>query len=195
MSVVGTVESLWRYPVKSMRGETLNAGFVGFAGLYGDRIFAFKSSASEKGFPYLTGREHRELLLYQPRFRHPEQAATPPNLTEAEDLAPGLTSLYAEPEALGVDVVTPSGEILAIDDPDLIARLSAQLGDESDLTLLQSHRSMTDCRPVSLISLQTVECISEECGTQLDKRRFRANVYLDLGSVRPSSAMFAERRR
>ena len=90
MSVVGTVESLWRYPVKSMRGETLNAGFVGFAGLYGDRIFAFKSSASEKGFPYLTGREHRELLLYQPQFRHPEQAATPPNLTEAGESGEGI---------------------------------------------------------------------------------------------------------
>ena len=30
MSVVGTVESLWRYPVKSMRGEELDEAFVGF---------------------------------------------------------------------------------------------------------------------------------------------------------------------
>src|SRR5262249_25747245 len=43
MSIVGTVESLWRYPVKSMRGEELNELFAGYAGVYGDRLFAFKS--------------------------------------------------------------------------------------------------------------------------------------------------------
>ena len=32
---VGTVESLWRYPVKSMRGEELQEAFIGFAGVYG----------------------------------------------------------------------------------------------------------------------------------------------------------------
>jgi hypothetical protein len=32
MSVVGPVESVWRYPVKSMRGEELREAFLGFAG-------------------------------------------------------------------------------------------------------------------------------------------------------------------
>ena len=30
MAVIGKVESLWRYPVKSMRGEELHEAFVGF---------------------------------------------------------------------------------------------------------------------------------------------------------------------
>ena len=38
---------------------------------------------------------------------------------------------------------------------------------------------MTDCRPVSLISVQTVEQIGQELGNGLDGRRFRANIYLD----------------
>ena len=42
---------------------------------------------------------------------------------------------------------------------------------------------MTDCRPVSLFSIQTVRQLGDEIGTTLDKRRFRANVYLDLGSA------------
>jgi uncharacterized protein YcbX len=42
MSIIGTVESLWRYPVKSMRGAALSEAFVGFAGVYGDRLFAFR---------------------------------------------------------------------------------------------------------------------------------------------------------
>ena len=37
MTTIGTVESLWRYPVKSMRGEELNEIFAGYAGVYGDR--------------------------------------------------------------------------------------------------------------------------------------------------------------
>ena len=43
MSIVGKVESLWRYPVKSMRGEELEETFAGYPGVYGDRVFAFKS--------------------------------------------------------------------------------------------------------------------------------------------------------
>jgi uncharacterized protein YcbX len=39
---------------------------------------------------------------------------------------------------------------------------------------------MTDCRPISLFSLQTAKQLGDEVGTALDKRRFRANVYLDL---------------
>src|SRR5215471_20471375 len=82
MSVVGTVDSLWRYPVKSMRGEELDEIFAGFSGIYGDRLFAFKSSASRKGFPYFTAREQTNLLRYRPRFRYPDRAERPINLTE-----------------------------------------------------------------------------------------------------------------
>ena len=73
MSVVGRVESVWRYPVKSMRGEALPEIFAGFAGVYGDRILAFKSSTARAAFPYWTARERHEMLLYRPRFRHPER--------------------------------------------------------------------------------------------------------------------------
>ncbi len=50
MSIIGKVESLWRYPVKSMQGEELDEVFMGFSGIYGDRLFALKSSACAKGF-------------------------------------------------------------------------------------------------------------------------------------------------
>src|SRR3990172_1540050 len=61
MAIVGRVDSLWRYPVKSMRGEELEEAFLGFSGIYGDRMFAFKSSGNPKGFPYVTGREQKEM--------------------------------------------------------------------------------------------------------------------------------------
>ena len=182
MSIVGTVESLWRYPVKSMRGEELDEMFAGYAGVYGDRLFAFKSSASPNGFPYLTGREQREMLRYRPRFRDPEKAARPVNLTEAESMPPGANPVSANPAELMVDVETPDGEALAIDNPVLIDMLRTGIDEKHQLTLLRSDRAMTDCRPLSLFAVQSAKKLGEETGTTVDKRRFRANVYLDLTS-------------
>jgi uncharacterized protein len=45
---LGSVVSLWRYPVKSMMGEELNATDVTQRGLLGDRAYALVDSATEK---------------------------------------------------------------------------------------------------------------------------------------------------
>ncbi len=184
MRTVGRIESLWRYPVKSMRGEDLAEAFVGFPGVYGDRIHAFRSSGAPAGFPYLTGREQEAMLLYRPRFRHSEHTVKPPNLAEADAIEPGLTAVYGEPSDLMVDVETPGGERLSIDDPRLMSLLREGIRDRHELTLLRSDRSMTDCRPFSILSIQTVQQLGKELGIDLDKRRFRANLYLDLESGR-----------
>src|SRR5437588_5221654 len=178
MSTIGKVDSLWRYPVKSMRGEELDEAFAGYPGIYGDRVFAFKSSASPTGFPYFTAREQRRLLQYRPRFRYPDKAARPMNLTEAEKMGAG--PLSADISELMVDIETPEGKTLAIDDPVLIEMLCSEIDKKHQLTLMRSHRAMTDCRPVSIFSLQSARQLSEETETPIDKRRFRANVYVDL---------------
>ena len=183
MRIIGTVESLWRYPVKSMRGEELDEMFVGFSGVYGDRLFAFRSSASRKGFPYLTAREQREMLQYRPRFRQPDKAARPVNLAEAESMPPGVNPVPADPAELMVDVETPTGEALAIDNPELIDRLRHGIDEKHHLTLLRSERAMTDCRPLSIFSLQSARQLAGETGAAVDKRRFRANVYVDFTSA------------
>src|ERR1044071_7284885 len=164
MNIVGKVESVWRYPVKSMRGEELNEAFAGFSGVYGDRLFAFHSSASSKGFPYLTAMEQRKMLLYRPRFRHPDKAARPVNLAEAESLGPGVNPMSADETELMVDVETPNGETLAINDPALIRNLREGVAKPPDLKLLRSERAMTDCRPISLISLQSTRKLGEDLG-------------------------------
>ena len=183
MTIVGHVESLWRYPVKSMRGEKLDSAFVGFSGIYGDRLFAFHNPAAQPGFPYLTGRELAEMLLYRPTFRHPDKALCPPNLTAAESLPPGATPLYPGADELAVDVETTDGNVLAIDNPVLHEQLRSKSGKPDSLTLLRSDRAMTDCRPVSLISTQTASTLGHEVGIALDPRRFRANIYVDLGAA------------
>src|SRR6478752_2858885 len=164
MGTVGHVESLWRYPVKSMRGQEIQEAFLGFAGVYGDRQYAFRDAAAQTGFPFLTGREQEAMLLYQPRFRHPDRAVGPSNLAEAERIAPGATPVYGSVADLVVDVEAPSGQTLAVDDPKLLAMLSEGLDERHTLSLQRSERAVTDCRPVSVFSMQTVKQLGDEVG-------------------------------
>jgi uncharacterized protein YcbX len=190
--IIGTVDSLWRYPVKSMRGEELDEIFAGYAGVYGDRLFGFESSANAKGFPYFTGRDQRQMIRYRPRFRHPDKAARPINLADAEKH--NANPLAATPAELMLDVETPDGEVFAIDDPALIELLRAGIDPKHKLTLLRSDRALTDCSPLSLFSIQTVRKLVEESGAAIDKRCFRANVYLDLLSSGFAEDEFVGRR-
>src|ERR1043166_677937 len=133
---IATIESLWRYPVKSMRGEELDEIFAGYAGVYGDRLFAFESSASSKGFPFFTGRDQRQMIRYRPRFRDPKKATQPINRAEAEKS--NANPISAKPEELMIDVETPDGKTFAIDDPALVDHLRAGTEAQHQLTLLRS---------------------------------------------------------
>jgi uncharacterized protein YcbX len=179
MNVIGSVESLWRYPIKSMAGERLAQAFVGYAGVYGDRVHAFLNAAGPPGFPYLTARERRDMLRYRPRFRNPAIASAPPNQADALKLG-AISPVYPDLAELEVDVATPSGAVLAADDPALISMLA---DGAASVSLIRSHRAMTDARPLSLISTQTIRQLGEEVGMTLDQRRFRANVCVELGTA------------
>lgn len=182
MTTIGTVESLWRYPVKSMRGAEMPEVFMGFSGIYGDRCYAFKNSAARKGFPYLNANVQQQMLVYRPQFRHPERASKPPNLNEATSIAPGVTPANGDAEDMILDIVTPSGEIVSVDDPALLKLLGEGISEKNQLKLVRSDRALTDCRPVSLISLSTVQQVESELGIPIDKRRFRANIYFNFAS-------------
>ncbi len=182
MTTIGTVESLWHYPVKSMRGAEMPEVFMGFSGIYGDRCYAFKNSAARKGFPYLNANVQQQMLVYRPQFRHPERALKPPNLTEATSIAPGVTPANGDAEDMVLDIVTPSGEIVSVGDPALIKLLGEGISEKNQLKLVRSDRALTDCRPVSLISLSTMRQVESELGIPIDKRRFRANIYFNFAS-------------
>ncbi len=189
MQEIGRVAEVWRYPVKSMAGEVVDAGFLGFAGVYGDRVYAFRKQGGHAGFPFMTAREQAAMLLMRPRFRDPVAMAAPPDLAAAASLGPGITPLYAPEAAYALDVEMPEGETFAIDSPALAARLGAVL-------LPRSERGLTDCRPLSLMSLATIAQLSEETGRVLDLRRFRQNLYLDLeGGGFAEEALIGQRIR
>lgn len=45
-STIGSVAALWRYPVKSMQGEELDAAEISARGVLGDRAYAIVDRAT-----------------------------------------------------------------------------------------------------------------------------------------------------
>jgi uncharacterized protein YcbX len=173
------VKQLYRYPVKSMHGEAMAEYFVGFPGVYGDRLYAFELAGGTEGFPWLTARQQPSMLRFKPRFRNPSKAIAPLNFAAAQGLGSGLTPLYGSDTDLSVVVEGPDGTTYEIADPALNALLLEGTG-AAAMRLLRSERALTDCRPVSLISVQSIDQLSVEYGSHLDPRRFRPNIYADL---------------
>jgi len=167
--MIGKIESVWRYPVKSMRGEAMKEVFVGYSGLIGDRVYAIHSDAKAARFPWFTARNHADLLRYTARFRDHEATIGPANPEAAHPNLP-------ETEAFTVDVETPDGLIAPLDDL-FVASLPPK-GSET-LSLRYSPRNFVDVTPISLLSKQTVAQLSQEVSAPLDAGRFRANFNVD----------------
>ena len=59
-----SVTALWRYPVKSMEGEALNAATVTSSGMLGDRAYALLDASDGKVGSAKNPRKWRDLLFY-----------------------------------------------------------------------------------------------------------------------------------
>jgi len=143
-----------------MAGEDLADARVTFAGLVGDRVYAFVDTENKSDFPWLTARMGSELILFRPRFVKPPAATD--ELSDAVDYS--------------TEVTTPGGDTFRIDDPQFLQVLEKQFS--RSLRLRFSERSMHDSRPISIFGLGTLRGLSEETGMTLDPRRFRANFYV-----------------
>jgi uncharacterized protein YcbX len=151
---VGRVAALYRYPVKSMRGERIDATEVYWHGLAGDRRYAFVRGGNTSRFPWLTGREVPNLLRYAPYF------------TDS-----------ANPGASSVRVVTPDGADFALEEDALRDELAAQYRDP--VHLLQSNRGIPDSAGVSILGAATVRDLGARIGATLDPLRFRPNILVE----------------
>ena len=106
---LGTIESIWRYPVKGMRGEEIPHVYTGFAGLMGDRIYGVIAADGDPAFPWHTGRDQEEFVLYEATYKSSDSLLLPKDLDAFEGLAPGINPVYPDADAFKVDVKTPEG--------------------------------------------------------------------------------------
>ena len=77
---LGSVVSLWRYPVKSMMGEELNAAEITERGLLGDRAYALVDSSDGKVASAKNPRKWSQLFDFRAAFVDPPRpgAKVPP---------------------------------------------------------------------------------------------------------------------
>jgi uncharacterized protein len=152
---IGQVEAIFRYPVKSMAGERVNAANLGWHGLDGDRRLAFRRIDDRGGFPWLAASKLPDLLLFAPRCH--------------EDGDQGDFPTH---------VRTPDGEEMPVFGEDLATEVSRRYG--APVQMMQLKHGIFDEASISVIALDTVREIGRLAGRSLDLRRFRPNVVVRL---------------
>lgn len=151
---LGRVKAVYRYPVKSMRGEKVEAAPLRWVGFAGDRRYSFVRSGSTNRFPWLTAKIFAPLLAYTPYFCETDK-----------------------PNDSAVRVLTPQGEDWPVEAPELAQELSRLF--KREVFLLQVGRGTFDSAPISLISTHTIDFIARQTGLPPDVRRFRPNLLVE----------------
>jgi uncharacterized protein YcbX len=152
---IGKVEAIFRYPVKSMRGEQLEAANLGWHGLEGDRRLAFRRMDDRSGFPWLTASRLPDLLLYAPCRRESGTQGSLPT-----------------------HVCTADGEEMPIFGDDLAGEVGRRYG--APVEMMQLRHGVFDDASISVIAFDTVSEIGRLAGLSPDVRRFRPNVLVRL---------------
>ena len=155
LTEIGYVEAIFRYPVKSMGGERLEAANLGWHGLEGDRRLAFRRLDDRGGIPWLTASKLPDLLLFAPQHR--------------QDGAQG---------DLPAHIRTPDGEAMPIFGEDLATEVGRRYG--SPVQMMHLKNGIFDDASISVIASDTVHEIGRLSGRSLDVRRFRPNVVVRL---------------
>jgi uncharacterized protein len=156
---IGQVETIFRYPVKSMAGERLEVADLGWHGLEGDRRLAFRRIDDRSGLPWLTASKLPDLILFAPQLR--------------QDGAQG---------DLPTHIRTPDGHELPVFSEDLAKEVERRYG--APVQMMHWKNGIFDEASISVITLDTVDEISRLAGQSPDMRRFRPNVVVRL--QRPS---------
>jgi uncharacterized protein YcbX len=153
MNRAGVVVELWRYPVKSMLGEECESVDVSRRGIEGDRLFAIRDANGKFG----SGKTTR-------RFRHID----------------GLFGFRASYRGTVPEIVFPNGSRLRGDDALIDTTLSEAL--HQPVTLAEeaaiSHMDVGPLHVLTTASLAWLKAALPDA--QLDERRFRPNVLIDV---------------
>jgi uncharacterized protein YcbX len=152
---IGHVEAIFRYPVKSMRGQRLEVANMGWHGIDGDRRLAFRRVDDRSGFPWLTASKLPELILFSPQHR--------------KDSAEEDVPMY---------IRTPDGGEMAVFGDELAAEVGRRYG--APVQMMQLKQGIFDEACISVITSDTVREIGRLAERSLDMRRFRPNVAVRL---------------
>jgi uncharacterized protein YcbX len=159
-SEIGRIEAIFRYPVKSMRGESLDAAMLGWHGLEGDRRLALRRVEARDGFPWLIASKLPDLVCFTPQGRDDRDG-----------------------EALPTHVLTPEGESLPLFGNVLAAEIGRRHG--APVQMMHFRNGIFDDASISVITSDTAREVTRLAGRDADIRRFRPNLVVRSSSGVP----------
>ena len=155
LTEIGHIEGIFRYPVKSMAGERLDAAEMGWHGIEGDRRLALRRMGDHSGFPWLTATKLPDLVLFAP-----------------------VRGAGRTPEDLPTHICTPDGSELPVFSEELAAEVGRRYG--SPVQMMHMRHGIFDDASISVIATDTVREITQSAGLTPDVRRFRPNILVRL---------------
>ena len=200
---VGTVRALWRFPVKSMLGEQLDAADLSEGGIVGDRAYAIRDRETGKVASAKHPKLWPNMLACRAAFVEPPRPGDelPPArieladgnsvLSDAADVDAVLSSFFGRDVELAraaqngytIDQYHPDEENY---DPEghrdevVEAQLGAAFFNARGLPSAVPEGSFFDLFPLSVLTTSTLDRLGElEPQSRFDARRFRMNVIVD----------------
>ena len=200
---VGTIRTLWRFPVKSMLGEELDAVDLSEGGVIGDRAYAVRDRETGKVASAKHPKVWPNLFACRAAFVEPPRAADelPPArielgdgtsvMSDAADVDAVLSRFFGRDVELAraaqngytIDQYHPDEENY---DPEghrdevVEVGLGAAFFNERGLPSAVGEGSFFDLFPFSVLTTSTLDQLGElEPQSRFDARRFRMNVIVD----------------
>ena len=152
---LGIVADLWRYPVKSFGGERLRRAFVGPFGVLGDRRYSLRGENAP-----LTARRAGDMLMFSAAYGNGEAA---------EDIR----------------IRAPNGDVFAVGDAALGKILADALDLDAPATIDRTPLAFVDAAPLHILGEPSIAALGNSIGTDLDRRRFRANILVEPATGAP----------
>ena len=202
---VGSVAELWRFPVKSMRGERLDDVELDEHGLLGDRVYALVDAETGKVVSAKSVRLFPDLLQCRAVFIEPPVSGGEPPpvritlpdgtsvVSDAPDADARLSAYFRRAVTLArtapadftidqyhpdVEGLDPAGHRDTIVEQKLGSALFAEVGFASPVPV----GAFFDLFPLSVLTTSTLEQLSAvQPESRFDQRRFRMNVIVDTG--------------
>jgi uncharacterized protein YcbX len=199
-TAIGSVDRLWRFPVKSMKGEQINQGEFTDRGLVGDRAYALIDADTGKVVSAKSVRLYPEMLGCHAAFVEPPQLngeLPPVRITlsdgrsvasDANDIDSVLSAFFgrdvtlarAAPDDFTIDQyhpdvedADPAGYRDTVVEQKLGSAFFAEAGEASPVP----EGAFFDLFPVSVMTTSTLDQLNElQPESSFDERRFRMNV-------------------
>lgn len=185
------VATIWRYPVKSMMGEELNACEITKKGLLGDRAYGVIDRATGKLANAKNPHKWPNMFRYRAAFTEPPQEnATIPPVRITLPNGPSIISTDAKKDMLlsnsfnrDVHLATPSSEDVQFEG--YIPEELDELDDNGSIfTRTSPADTFFDIDSVHMITTSTLNYLRKLApDSRIEARRFRPNLIIEVPDV------------